>query len=128
MPIFSYRCSSCNYDFDSFCTSHTERSPILPCPRCGEEAKYIISVGKVDVSSECPQWLKGSAEMADPEGGPHCTEFIRDPTRQNYKNWLEKSGLRHMEPGERPQKPKVDTSNLRKEMKESHRKRMRIEL
>ena len=127
MPVFEYRCKSCNHAFESVSTFE-DRSPVLPCPRCGKDAKYIISVGKVDCSSECPSWLKESAQMADPDGGHHCTEFIRNPTRENYHNWLRGSGLRPAEPGERPKKPVKDTSRLRKQMRESHRKRMTIEL
>ncbi|MBN1295576.1 zinc ribbon domain-containing protein [bacterium] len=43
MPIYEYRCQSCNHIFEKmqpFSAGHRQ-----PCPKCGETAERMISLG-----------------------------------------------------------------------------------
>ena len=72
---------------------------------CGGSAEKIISMSlthPVDAG-----WLKTVAEVVDKNPAkPHCQEFLRHPTRANYRAWMKGEGLRPLEPGE-PAMPKV---------------------
>ena len=125
MTVYQYRCISCNHRFDNI--SSFQNSPAtLPCPRCQSEARYIIAVSSVDTESECPNWLKATTEVVNPDGGYHCKEFIRNPTRENYRKWMQGEGLRPSECGERPERPSFDSDRHRRLMHEERAKRNRI--
>lgn len=127
MPVYEYRCHTCGHVFDEV-SSFSSRKTETPCPLCQGKAFYQFSVGGVDNASEAPAWLKDTIQVVDPEGGPVHTEFIRNPTRENYHRWLNATGLRHKESGEPTRPAQYDTSKLRKEMVEAHIKRHRIEI
>lgn len=127
MPVYQYRCESCGYVFDDIST-YALRKAEQPCPVCQGTARYVFSVGNVDLESERPGWLKSVTEVVDPDGGHVHREFIKNPTRENYRSWLNVTGLRHKEEGEPRKPPKPDTTRLRRLMVESHIKRHRIEI
>jgi hypothetical protein len=61
----------------------------------------------------------------------HCREFLKNPTRHNYQEWMRGEGLRPMEDGEhmRPQKPApVDEGAIVKDMVRLRKERNRIEI
>ncbi|MBX3060809.1 MAG: hypothetical protein KF770_30480 [Anaerolineae bacterium] len=47
MPIYTYRCRSCHYEFDR--NQRMSESPLVDCPSCGEPQlrKVVNSVGVV---------------------------------------------------------------------------------
>jgi len=127
MPVYQYRCDACAHVFDDIST-YALRKAELPCPVCGQTARYTFAVGNVDLESERPNWLRSTVEVVDPDGGPAHREFIANPTRENYRVWLKASGLRPKEAGEPTRPEPRDTSRLRQQMVENHIRRHRIEI
>jgi len=98
MKVYDYECMLCGE-----ITEHYVKSPTpnyFPCPVCKGHAKKIISM-RMTEPIDC-SWLKSVTEVVNKSSkDPHCTEFLKSPTRQNYKNWMKGEGLRHVEDGEK---------------------------
>lgn len=125
MPVYDYECQN------GHITEHIAgiNETILPCPVCQGQATRIISVSGPNLNNDDAPWIKSVLEVVDKEGGAHCQEFLRNPTRRNYRAWMQKEGIRPMEPGERPIKREpVDLSRVHREVWERHRQRKAIEL
>lgn len=105
MILYDFQCEECNqtseHGFDiSDCPQDT------PCPSCGGRAVKIISIPGAHLASESPEWIKSIRDVVEKNSGkPHCQEFLKDPTRDNYKKWMKGEGVRHMEAGEKPGRP-----------------------
>lgn len=137
MPIYDYQCEMCGLTEEHY-VDPTNR--MLPCPRCGCWARRIFSSGHTfanqgtNIYSENPAWLKDTIQIVDKEGGQHCQEFIRNPTRENYHNWMKGEGLRPLERGEKGGKSKSDYFTKEQGQKRAerlfrqHQQRNRIEL
>ena len=85
--------------------------------KCGGIAKKIVSLPGVYVNSENPNWIKSVLDVVDKENkSPHVQEFIKHPTRENYKRWMKEEKIRpvdytvHGAPPvyERPPEPDID--------------------
>ena len=60
MPIYEYRCKSCNHVFEHI--HFTTSDPVPPCPECnGNEVEKIISAGTVK-----PEGFAGSPTYSFP--------------------------------------------------------------
>jgi len=121
-------CSKCEHSFEVI-AGIEERT--TACPKCKGTAKRIISMSGIHTANEDSGWIKSVLEVVDKDSTePHVVEFRKNPTRENYKRWMKKSGLRHLEPGEErnihPEPP--DMSRVHKEVWEKHRKRNTLEV
>ena len=59
-----------------------------------------------NLANESPDWIKSIREVVEKGSDkPHCQEFLKNPTRDNYKKWMKGEGLRHLEAGEKPGRP-----------------------
>ncbi len=124
--LYTFRCE-CLHKFDELFTV-AERPDALPCPKCGKQAKRIISISTVDTESECPDWIRSITDVVDPSDGRVHREFCANPTRENYRKFMSETGLRHVEPGERISRPEFDKGKVKKEMLESMKRRNTIYL
>ena len=128
MPIFDFKCEnkSCGLIFEGFVTSGVKT---LKCPRCGSQARRIFTATTVNLANEDVPWIRSILEVVDKESDkPETIEFLRNPTRSNYKRWMKAEGLRHLEPGEKPQKPKIDLDKIKERVFKKYRERTRIEI
>ena len=128
MPLYDMHCSKCEHTFEVIAKIDEE---VLPCPKCKANSKRIISVSGPNCANDDAGWISSVLEVVDKDStAPHVVEFRKNPTRENYKNWMKKEGLRHLEPGEetyrKPQEP--DMSKIHKEVWEKHRKRNTLEV
>ena len=109
MILKDYECQECGNISEVFITGIAPKAGI--CPDCKGKTVKIVSMSQT--SPVDPGWLNSTLSVVDkhnPE--PHCTEFLKHPTRANYKNWMKGEGLRHLETGEKP--PKIDKKARRK--------------
>lgn len=125
MPIYDHECQQCGKIFEAISPYFLET---IQCD-CGGLAKRIISCGRVYTANEDASWLKTVPEVINKDTtNPIAKEFIKNPTRQNYKAWMKSEGLRPLENNE-PTKPKpTDLNPIRKEVWRKHQRRHRIEI
>jgi putative FmdB family regulatory protein len=132
MPIYDFECGSCGAIVERYAKIEEE---VLACEKCNSEAHRIISVSGHYCGNEDAPWLKSVVEVVDKDPNKaHCQEFIKNPTRRNWKAWMAGEGIKpapgnhHGGPptASRPEPP--DMSKANREGWEKHQKRMRIEV
>lgn len=107
----------------------------VDCSVCGKTAKRIISMGRVNIANDAPGWLRSTLEVVDRSNpASHVQEFVKQPTRANYRAWMKGEGIRpldHTEHGAPPtaRKPdSVDLSRVYREVMDRYRGRQRLEV
>lgn len=122
MPIFDFQCSCGHIE------ERVEPFTVLSikCPECGGKAEKILSVSSVFTANQDAKWIRSVRDVVQKDSGKrHCEEFLKDPTRQNYKVWMKKEGIRPLSDGEKVQKPdeKAIQRKITDEVYNNHRKR-----
>lgn len=127
MPLYDYQCERCGH-VEEHAMPVGER--ISQCTECGGASRRIISVGMVEANNDDARWIREVTDVVDKESkAPHVVEFLKNPTRTNYKNWMRKEGIRHMEPGEKPiNRQKFDVDRHAQKVMELYRERTRCEI
>lgn len=125
MPVFDFECKRCNHIHEAITPISKEE---MPCPACGAPSKRIIS-GSYRKNDNAG-WLKDVLPVVDKEShNPHTREFLKNPTRSNYRAWMKANNLRHFEPGEeKTRPPEPNHEKIQKEMWNGLQKRRRIEV
>lgn len=125
-PIYDFECAACGKTIEAIEDIETKA---IEC-ECGATALRIITASGVHLGNEdASGWVKSVLEVVDKDSSaPHVRDFLKDPTRRNYKRWMKGEGLRPLEPGERTKPPPTDTSRIHQKVWERHRKRKRIEI
>lgn len=114
MPIYDMECQTCGTVFEAIMPIDREETD---CAKCGRKAVRIISVSGQNCANEDASWIRSVLEVVDHSSdAPHTREFIKNPTRANYKAWMKGEGLRPVEDGERLTRPKRDDSRIREYM------------
>jgi putative FmdB family regulatory protein len=120
MPIYDYQCSNpgCNEITESVQPIDTIA---IECPKCHYAASKVFSpMGTVRFADDAA-WLKTVIEVVDKDSkAPHVVEFLRNPTRTNYKAWMKGEKIAPIERGEKPYRP------TEKEQKEASDKRAHV--
>jgi len=130
MPIYDYECEACGYTWESFVSVD---ETVIDCvnERCGGKAKRLLGVPGVNVANQDSPWIRSVLEVVEKNSGkPHCEEFLKNPTRKNYQNWMKAEGLRHLEPGEKAGRPDGAAIHrkITDEVYDKHRRRNAIEI
>ena len=132
MPIYDFECGSCEAITERYAKLDEE---ILPCEQCASDAYRIISATGHYCGNQDANWLKSVVEVVDKDPSkPHCQEFIKNPTRRNWKAWMKGEGIKpapgnhHGGPPTHPRPDPPDMSKVHSEVWEKHQKRMRIEI
>ena len=94
LVIRDFKCNECGKVTEKICGS--KRLKAL-C-KCGCVAYRFFSISNTKPHGT---WIPSVLEVVDKNGGQHCQEFLKHPNRTNYENWKKKTGLRHLEPGEK---------------------------
>ena len=126
MILKDFKCKTCDE-----ITEFLVRTDPVPgqqvCPICNGYAEKIFSVSfTAPVDSA---WVSSVLEVVDKHStDPHCTEFLKHPTRSNYKNWMKGEGLRPLEPGEKVKRPnqKARRERTKKVLLDNHMERNAI--
>lgn len=99
MPIYDFQCIHCYHTTESVEPISRE---FIECPKCHHRADKIFSPMGAGTFNEDAAWIRSVLEVVDKESkAPHVVEFLKRPTRQNYRNWMKAERLRHREPGEK---------------------------
>jgi putative FmdB family regulatory protein len=127
MKIFDFECQDCGNIHEVFMTHDFDT---VPCPVCGGMAKKIFTPRQTQ--SVDAAWIASMREVVDKKSNkPHCKEFLRHPTRANYKAWLKGEGLRHMDKAEPAMKKwdeKAWTAKTKDKLIKAFRRREAIEI
>lgn len=125
MILNDFKCSKCGLIFEQMIESDIQN---VVCPKCHAAARRIFTKNNSHPNEDA-SWIRSVLKVVDKESKQsHVVEFLKHPNRTNYKNWMKKEGLRHLEPGEKPRKPKVDEAKIKKEVWERFQKRNRLEV
>ena len=131
MILADYECKKCRTVEEHLVDAEQKT---VKC-KCGGKAKKIITLPGVYVNHENPSWIKGVIEVIDKEDKrEHVQEFIKHPTRENYKRWMKVEKIRPVdwtEHGAPPVYRKPDMPDVEKITRELHNKlrsRQRLEI
>ena len=132
MPILAdFECSKCNTVTEHYVDAQQKT---VEC-KCGGKAKKIISLPGVYVNSENPSWLHSVTDVIDKEDKRHhVQEFLKHPTRENYKRWMKEEKIRpvdwtvHGAPPTYQKPPEPDIDKIAHQIHERLRERQRLEL
>jgi putative FmdB family regulatory protein len=129
MPIYDYECTYCGHIAERI--EHPDDRLSKRCPSCNLlGAKRIISCGNsAYIGNQDAPWLKSVREVVGAETREG-QAFLRDPTRANYRAWMQRKGLRPLEPGEKGGKPSgsVDEARTVRQLAELHRRRTALKV
>lgn len=116
MIVSDYECMFCHEVQEHYWTR--EKPKYLVCPVCGQMMKPIITMRQTTPIDA--DWLASVLEVVDKNPlKPHCQEFIKHPTRANYRKWMKAEKLRPIDRGEQPVNRKIDKKKQKAEMKET---------
>ena len=123
--IHDHECCLCGHSFEALVEWDEY---VIICEKCGSEAKRVYKSFN-GIENNSPAWLKDVIEVVDKDSGEaHCDDFVKNPTKANYKAWMKGSGLRPMEQGESMKLKKRDTSKIRKRVMENFKSRNTVEV
>jgi len=132
MPILAdFECSKCNTVTEHYVDAQQKT---VKC-KCGGKAKKIISLPGVYVNSENPNWIRSVLDVVDKEDKRHhVQEFLKHPTRENYKRWMKEEKIRpvdwtvHGAPPTYRKPPEPDVDKIAGQLYQRLRERQRLEL
>ncbi len=131
MILADFSCTKCKEVTEHFVDAQQKT---VKC-KCGGKAKKIISLPGVYVNSENPSWLGSVVDVVDKENkAPHVQEFIKHPTRENYRRWMKGEKIRpvdwteHGAPPTYQKPPEPDIDKIASQIHERLRERQRLEL
>ena len=127
MILRDFECKRCGRIYEKIVDSSLD---FIKCSVCGGFCKKIITAGRAYLGNDSASWLPSVLEIVDKESNdPHTKEFIKDPTRTNYRAWMKSTGLRPFEPGEKPNKPEgMNEAHVVNELMKMKQKRHRVEI
>ena len=97
MPIYDHKCEDGHYTEDVM--GWDEKT--TKCRKCGKPAHRVISMTGVNCVNEDAPWIRSVLEVVEKgTDRAHCNEFLKNPTRSNYKKWMAGEGIRPMENNE----------------------------
>jgi len=126
MILYDFQCRFCDIQFESFAEMDETK---VPCG-CGMCAERIISGGTANTMPVNCDWIASIREVVDKSGSkPHCNEFLKHPTRANYKAWKKGEGLRHFERGEKAiEDPWKPDAGFKRKMARKHIERNAVSI
>jgi putative FmdB family regulatory protein len=130
--LADFECTKCGTVSEELCHGKQKKST---CPDCGKASKRIISFGKVYTGNQSAPWLPSVLEVVDKTNkAPHVQNFVKNPTRENYKAWMKGEGIRPADHSVHggppvytpPKRSESERQQLVKELYEKHRARKAV--
>lgn len=124
MPLYDYRCHVCGHIKEI--VAESDNIDPWVCPECGYDMYRIITLGRGNSMPIDCDWLASVREVVNKNPKtqkPEDKEFLKFPSRQNYKNWKKANNLRHLESGEGDTPKKTDMNKFKVEQKDALNKK-----
>ena len=99
MPIYDYECCQCGQVHEVITGPNDTANRVCPVCEIGMTHRIISASGHY-LGNQDATWLKSVGEVVDKDS-PAGREFLKNPTRENRRRWMQANGLREYEPGER---------------------------
>lgn len=128
MPIYDYECKACGHVTEIIAKADEVE---IFCSKCHIGiASRIISASGCYCGNQDAGWLKTVREVVDKSetATPADRQFLKDPSRANYKRWMKSRGLRPLEDNEQKKPDPVDMDPIHHKVALRHMKRKRIEV
>ena len=129
MPLYDVQCNSCGFTEEVIAPINQDD---FVCSRCGKHAHKIITLSETHSFDDNAPWIRSVLDVVEKGSGKqHCEEFLRNPTRQNYKAWMKGEGIHPMEKHHgsfrsNRETPKTDIKPVVKVLAEKRAQRNRI--
>lgn len=117
MPIYDIECERCHKVIEVIESIKT--TEMRRCIVCGGRTKKVFTSRRSSDNLVDAPWLKSVLDVVskNPDAPMADRIFLRNPTRRNYKAWMNSRRLRPLEPGEGPSKPQgPDMEKIGKEI------------
>lgn len=138
MPIYDFECEKCGKVKEHILSVREMEQEgklyYVTCPdqKCNGRARHIITMSGQHVGNQDASWVRTIADIIpkDATADKHDRQFLKSAmTKKDLKTWMSGKGLRHLEPGEKPRKPKPpNMERINKKLTENLIKRNRIEI
>jgi hypothetical protein len=127
MPVYAVKCELCGVE-DEILVGINDRKTI--CRKCNAGwTTRIPAVRGSNCANDDTPWVRTVLEVVDRSSTkPHVQEFLKNPTRSNYKAWMKGEGLRPLENGEKSEKFKFNAERHAEKIMEARIKRERYEI
>ena len=127
MPLYQMKCRYCGHEFEIISKINDYFSRCPECEKVG--ARRIPAVRGPKCINEDAEWIRSVTDVVDKTSTkPHVRAFLKYPTRENYKAWMQGEGLRPLENLEKHKKPKLDIEHHAGKIMEEKAKRERYEV
>jgi putative FmdB family regulatory protein len=119
MPVYDFVCEDCG-EYKEIITPISKLKDEYECSECGSKMTRVFLPGHGAICyNNDADWLKSVTDVVDKDPSkPHCVEFIKNPTRENYYKWMKGEGIRPLEPGEEKTNTKANREKLNRERQE----------
>jgi len=125
LTLFDWQCSDCGTVEERLEERSVEH---VPCPECAGIMTKVFSFRGGNHGEEAA-WIKSVLDVVDKSSRQRETvEFLQSPTRSNMKAWMKANKLRHLEDGERADKPRIDPRQHAAAIMKLRQDRRRIEI
>lgn len=124
MPLYDYQCPRCDY-IQEFMADPDDLNAVC-CPQCSYGMQRIVTLGRGNSMPVDCDWIGTVREVVNKNPKtqkPEDKEFLKSPTRENYKNWMKANKLRPLEDGERSLPKKTDINKFKAEQKDALKKK-----
>jgi putative FmdB family regulatory protein len=94
LKLYDYECYNCKTIFEAL--GETDEREKL-CPRCPGDvvARRIISVSGQYLGNQDATWIRSVLEVVDKDSkARHVQDFIKNPSRKNYQDWMKGEGIK----------------------------------
>lgn len=132
MPIYDYQCTVCGNVEERI---ESIRKDTIKCAKCGKKSRRIISMSGVFTGNEDAPWIRTVLDVVDKENpARHVQDFVKNPTRRNYKAWMKGEGIRpadHTDHGGPPvyqRPPPPDLTKITERIYQNHVARKKLEI
>lgn len=120
LKLWDFECKKCGI-FEGIVESGEDTTTC----KCGAEAHRIFTPSGIFTANQTSEWIRTVVDVVDKDNpARHVQEFVKNPTRDNYKAWMKGEGLRPAEIGRSQHGEDYDTKMARKAYEDNHNKMM----